>query len=83
MIDDPRLIHTRANLEALARKLGVRDSWHEPAEQDVSASVTGLTLDNAGLYTEKIVNIKQHGRIVGRVNLATLLAWATGYEGEG
>lgn len=40
-------IDTRAQLVALAGKLGVRPDWHEPDNQDVLATVEGQSFDNA------------------------------------
>jgi hypothetical protein len=66
-------------------------NWHEPDEYDVSATVIGRKLDNAcgssgrgidGEQIEKVVVIKR-GTVKVRINLASLLAWATGYEGIG
>lgn len=45
-----RRVNTRAGLQELAKELGVRDSWHEPDEQDVRAMVFGKTFDNAGFW---------------------------------
>lgn len=74
-------------------------AWHEPDQQDVTVQVKGNLFDNAGFWpdgfeitgakgvklrrVEKHVIIKQKGKPVAAVNLATLLAWACGYEGEG
>lgn len=41
-------IHTRAQLQALAKELGVRRDWHEPDEQSLRAIVFGKNFDNAG-----------------------------------
>lgn len=46
----PTPIHTRADLIDLADRLGVRQDWHEPDEQNVTASVHGHSFDNAGLW---------------------------------
>ncbi len=72
------------NLKAL---LQVRDSWHEPDEQDVKAKVTGKTFDNAG-FPDKIDSVRPELNVVlykgkepvARINLATLFAYATGYR---
>ncbi len=63
----------------------VRDTWHEPDEQGVSAIVTGQYLDNAfgsdqpaGLVnSEYVVHLMIDGRTEMRVNVADLLALAT------
>lgn len=81
-------IKTKAELIALANELGVRPDWHEPDEQDVTVTVKGRRFDNAGFWpessdpcaTERHVIIKQAGKPVAAVNLATLFAWATGLE---
>lgn len=94
-------INTRPELLALKRELGVREDWHEPDEQEVTAYVRGNHLDNSGfwgedpaarwkeLYHEDAddvagleywVTLYREGVPVAEVNLATLFAWATGYE---
>lgn len=86
-------INTRTELTELAKELGVRPDWHEPDEQKVTAKVTakvhGTMFDNAGFWPagqltstnlEQHVIIKQDGKPVAAVNLATLFAWATGYQ---
>lgn len=87
-------ITTRAELRELARQLGVRPDWHEPDGQEVDASVIGTNFDNAGTWgpdcdvhesaphREISVLISQTSTLVAEVNLATLFAWAAGYEGE-
>lgn len=100
MKEDTLRISTRAELIALAAKLGVRPDWHEPDEQEVTAQVHGASFDNAGFWggedrkfrlaspdlhfspgsEELWVELRQDGEPVGEVNLATLFAWATGYE---
>lgn len=86
-------INTRADLAALAGTLGVRADWHEPDEQGVSARVVGDHLDNA-MGSTATDNVGEYNVVITReddegepqdfavVNLATLLAFATGtYEG--
>lgn len=87
-----RRITTRTDLVELARTLGVRKDWHEPDEQDVNAQVWGSSFDNAGFWPlgehtmhpeslEQHVILWQDGNDEEyAVNLATLFAWATGYE---
>lgn len=81
MIDNPE------TLEAVRKMLGARDDWHEPDEQGIEASFTNIAtegnFDNAfcddsemyvSLYdTETCETVA--------INLAMLLAWATGYRG--
>lgn len=81
-------ITKRSELIDLANKLGVRPEWHEPDEQSVTATVKGRRFDNAGFWPdashpsilERHVILKQNGKPVGAVNLATLFAWATGFD---
>ena len=85
-------IMTKAQLVELAGELGVRPDWHEPDEQEVTATTHGRTFDNAGFwgetrrasdgrdFTERYVKLYQDGKPVAAVNLATLFAWATGLE---
>ena len=86
-------ITRRWELKELANELGVRPNWHEPDEQEVTASTHGVSFDNAGFwgqeyrssfdgaeYTEQYVILHKDGEPVAAVNLATLFAWATGYD---
>lgn len=81
-------ITARADLTTLEHELGVRPDWHEPDEQDVTVEVHGNNFDNAGFWpvgtptgiVEQHVIIKQAGKPVAVVNLATLFAWAAGLE---
>jgi hypothetical protein len=85
------LIWDRAQFIELAGKLGVRDNWHEPDEQEVTVTVTGHTFDNAGFPSgsvpaypeieELTVTFIRNGEPVARILLATLCAFATGWEG--
>lgn len=79
----------RSQLRGLALMLGVRHDWHEPDEQGVTAEVHGESFDNAGFWPEPTapgghqemhVVIKVDGEEVATINLATLLAWASGLE---
>lgn len=85
-----RKIESRKELIALADELGVRKDWHEPDEQGVEVVVKGNVFDNAGFWprgvyyapgaefdgTEKYAVIKQNGKPIAAVNLATLFAMA-------
>lgn len=81
-------IQSKAELVALAKRLGVRPDWHEPDEQGVTAGTHGTSFDNAGFWgsdntcrtQEQYVVIRQDGEAVAEVNLATLFAWATDLE---
>jgi hypothetical protein len=86
-------ISTQAQLQALARELGVRPDWHEPDEQEVTARVWGQNFDNAGFWgsgrdwdmpadcIEMWVTLYRDGEPVAEVNLATLFAFACGTDG--
>jgi hypothetical protein len=89
-------IKTRAELMALAKRLGVRLGWRRPGEQGLSAEVHGGIFDNTGYWglykhdpyavsddagDERWVTLLKKGRPVGEVNLATLFAFACGWEG--
>lgn len=78
-----KTIYTRAELQALAQELCVRKDWHEPDESGVSVLLAHGNFDNAMLDdTEASVILCQEGRgPIAQVNIALLLAWATGYEG--
>lgn len=80
-------IQTKADLTQLAHDLGVRPDWHEPDEQDVTATAHGVNFDNAGFWgtdstfsgdSEQYVTLYQKGEAVAEINLATLFAWASG-----
>ena len=72
-------VTSRRTLLALKKDAGLRDDWHEPDEQDVKAKCVGSKFDNAGFGTEKHIVLTHNGCDYA-VNLATLLAWATGYR---
>jgi hypothetical protein len=84
-------IRSRERLLELKAQLDVRDDWHEPSERLVTAEVRGKCFDNAGTWgrsdlrgkshEEVHVVLRQDGDEVAIVNLATLFAFATGYEG--
>ncbi len=86
-------INNRNDLRKVAKALQVREDWHEPDEQSLTAEVKGTVFDNAGFWgpgfdspialisgssREMSVVIKQNGMPMAEVNLATLLALATG-----
>lgn len=84
-----RHIYHRSDLAEVARQLGVRPDWHEPDEQNVDAIVVGQDhqLDNAmgadpnGRHEPNVI-ITKNGTGVAVVDLATLLAWASGYQDD-
>lgn len=90
MDKNPKRINSRSELVELAARLGVRADWHEPDEQDVTAETYGMSFDNAGFwadgrsdgkrYEEMYVELRKDGEPVAAVNLATLFAWATGFD---
>ena len=43
-------INTRAELIELAEAHGLRADWHEPDEQNITATVEGTGFDNAGFW---------------------------------
>jgi len=81
MLTEAKYINTRQQLRSLARTLGVRDSWHEPDEQGLTAKVKGKTFDNAGTPGEMVLIVYKDGSPIFAVNIATLLAFATGWAG--
>lgn len=79
------VISTRSQLVGLAAVMGVRPDWHEPDEQDVTVEVVQGDFDNCSAgpdLGEAGVWLVQSGRRVAFVNMATLFAFATGYEGR-
>lgn len=90
-------INTREDLIELANQLNISGDWHEPDSYQVTAKVQGTSFDNAGFWpyeeypdlakdspwsVEMYVELRQHGEPVAVVNLATLFAWATGYDAD-
>lgn len=81
-----KCINYLSELKELAEELGVREDWHEPDEQEVSAVVLGKYFDNAGFWgldtsmtnleMEMFVVLIKDRKPVATVNLATLFAWA-------
>ena len=87
---DEGLKAKRTELRKFAKKHGLREDWHEPDEQEVSARVVGTHLDNAfgesigskgvleGFQEIVVIVEREHGvggqRIL--INLSTLLAIA-------
>jgi len=67
-------------LQAFQTATNIRDDWHEPDNQQVTAVVTGNHLDNAmgdtGRCGEFVVRLSVDGVEICVVNLATLLAAA-------
>lgn len=81
-MDEELVIHNKKELIELAEKLKVRNDWHEPDEQGLDIRVTGYRFDNAHCDLaghEYAVIIYKDGEAVAVVNIALLLAWATGY----
>ena len=80
MRDESMALMTKKILKRFAKLYQLRDDWHEPDEQNVTARVTGDHLDNAfgtgDDVTELQVILCVDGQEVIRVNLATLLATA-------
>jgi hypothetical protein len=75
--------HTKAELIELARELKVRKDWHEPDEQGITVELGGTSFDNAcSDEHETHILIKKYGEPIAMVNLATLFAWACGYQDE-
>lgn len=91
-MDNLKVVNTRAELTELARELLVGPDWHEPDQVEVDAVVGGRNLDNA--FTNPVpefvhtdaeplyVVIRRQKTPVAYVNLAMLLAWATGYNDD-
>jgi hypothetical protein len=71
-----KLITTRQALTELARQLRVRDDWHEPDEQDLTARVEGVSFDNAGFWPT-------HEAGAARVEMHVILSKVTAYDDEG
>lgn len=97
----PNRINSRDELINFAVTHGLRIDWHEPDEENITASVDGTSFDNCGAWplalvpavrreaVEMYVTLRKLDTVDGRavkgaplayVNLATLFAWATGYQ---
>ena len=85
---DKGLIKELNELREFKEKFGLRDDWHEPDEQCITAKVTVLHFDNAmgtSVAGEELTVVLyfDHGEEHGgkteelRINLATLLAIAS------
>lgn len=86
-------LNNRSDLQAFAAVNGLRNDWHEPDEQGISARIVGGHLDNAMgataedaleynvILTKEIAFDHLDGDTVAVdiavVNLATLLSWAS------
>jgi hypothetical protein len=80
-----RWINTHEELVEFKKAAGLRDDWHEPDEQNIDARLSEQwpTFDNAfGDDSEQhVILYNMHTTESVAINLATLLAWATGYRG--
>ena len=82
-----KTIRTPEELTAFANEHGLRPDWHEPDNQQVGARIIGDHLDNAmgdavtldKGFQEFVVVLTVDGKDAARVNLATLLSWATAH----
>lgn len=72
------IIQTQQQLKDLAKSLRVRNDWHKPDEQGVTAYVTPEDgeFDNAGAGRELLVVLLQDGVTIAEINLASLFAMA-------
>ena len=82
---DTRKIPTITSLKEfreMSKRIGARQDWHEPDEEEIDIHFVGNHLDNAfcddtaGEYT---LILTKAGRNFAKINLATLLAYANGY----
>jgi hypothetical protein len=74
-------IRTKKELLELKKRLGVRQDWHEPDEQELTLVFGGGDFDNAmNDHTESNIMLCRDGKGIACINIAMLLAWATGYE---
>jgi len=83
MID--KWIETSMELKELKLKLGVRNDWHEPDEQDLTIEMVDGRFDNAFgdeseahviiTHTDPTYTVDDEVRYA--VNAANLLAWAS------
>lgn len=77
------IIHSKKDLVRLKEDARARKDFHEPDEQGLAIKYSEGSFDNAmNDETEASIVIFQDGRPIGLVNIAMLLAWATGYVDE-
>jgi len=67
------------DMQQLAVLLGVRDDWHEPDEQEVTAEPVDGSFDNAG-SGDMGLRILKDGKPVAFIHLASLCAIACGHD---
>lgn len=75
-----RWIRTREELKELAKEWGLRQDWHEPDEQEVTAKLVNKSFDNAFCDESEAHVVLNCEEETVAVNLALLFAWATGYN---
>jgi hypothetical protein len=77
---DVDILNTKQKLKEFKTKYGLREDWHEPDEQNITASVVGHYFDNANIdgSTDYALLFFYEGKPVAVVNLANLCAWSTG-----
>ena len=93
---DVQVIRTRRQLADFRERRGLRPDWHEPDEREVDVELIYGPFDNAdlrppsadrpGVYAprpEAGIYLIDHGERVAWVNLAVLLALASGEEEVG
>jgi hypothetical protein len=76
---DVEIISTKEQLKQFKEKYYLRNDWHEPDEQEITATIVGKNFDNAdivGGHDYALLFFKD-GKPVAVVNLAMLCAWAT------
>lgn len=81
---DVEIIISKEGLKTFAKRNYLKEDWHEPDEEGITATVVGKYFDNAdvdGSYDYALLFFKE-GRPMAIVNLALLCAWASGYEGQ-
>ena len=79
---DVKVIKTKDELIEFRLNNNLREDWHEPDNQSITATVVGRYFDNAdvdGSYDYALLLFKE-GIPIAVVNLALLCAWATGYK---
>jgi hypothetical protein len=78
-----RWINTNEELIAFRNEHRMREDWHEPDEQGIDCFLRDGTFDNAHCDDGEahVILYNSETTETVAVNLALLLAWATGYRG--
>lgn len=73
------MLKLKGQLRQLCETIGIGTDWHNASANGITAKFTPGPLDNAmGDESEATLEIHKGDTLQAKINLATLLAWATG-----